>query len=229
MSKGPRSVGSPPTEVMRSFQPVGIWQLHLVKGRISFRCVLCRQQQDKALWAATKVGGSVEKLACQPCYRAILREYYSMGPKSTDPKPNRKKPESDPLRRRLPGVDRLVSFFHSAGVAAELTRDGSLRVNGGQTRPLPQVLPPSGTFDWAEVIDEMTLRYASDKFMAAVAGNGRFGEGLRASLRPGRDGVRNHARQCPAGIDPSHSRVRAGSRRRCRELPYARLPLADSG
>ena len=105
-----------------------------------------------------------------------------------DPKPNRKKPESDPLRRRLPGVDRLVSFFQSAGVAAELTRDGSLRVNGGQTRPLPQVLPPPGTFDWAEVIDEMTLRYASDKFMAAAAGNGRFGEGLRASLRRGEMG-----------------------------------------
>jgi hypothetical protein len=162
--------------VERSFQPVGNWQLHLVRGRISFRCVLCRQEQDQALWAATKVG-STQELACQPCYRGTLREHYA---KKSEP--SKKHSERDRSRRRLPGVDRVVSFFRSAGVAAELTRDGCLRVNGAQTRPLPQVLPPPGTFDWDEVIDEMTLRYASGKFINAVADNGRFGGG-RAFLR----------------------------------------------
>jgi hypothetical protein len=85
----------------------------------------------------------------------------------------------------LPGVDGVISFFRSAGVAAELLPDGRLRVNGGQTRPLPQILPPPGTFDWSEVIDEMAIRYASDKFIRAVSDNGRFGEGLRAFLRRG--------------------------------------------
>jgi hypothetical protein len=89
------------------------------------------------------------------------------------------------LQRRLPGVDGVISFFRSAGVAAELLPDGRLRVNGGETRPLPQILPPPGTFDWSEVIDEMAVRYASDKFIRAVLDNGRFGEGLRAVLRRG--------------------------------------------
>ena len=65
------------------------------------------------------------------------------------PRPANKQSRSDRQRRMLPGVDRVVSFFQSAGVTAELTRDGCLKVNGGQTRPRPtQVLPPAGTFDW---------------------------------------------------------------------------------
>jgi hypothetical protein len=87
--------------------------------------------------------------------------------------------------RRLPGVDGVVSFFRSAGVAAELLPDGRLRVNGRETRPLSHILPPPGTFDWNEVIDEMAIRYASDNFFRAVSDNGRFGEGLRAILRRG--------------------------------------------
>jgi len=89
------------------------------------------------------------------------------------------------LQRRLPGVDRVISFFQSADVATELLPDGRLRVNGRETRPLPQILPPPGTFDWSEVIDEMAIRYASDIFIRAVSDNGRFGEGLRAFLRRG--------------------------------------------
>jgi len=93
--------------------------------------------------------------------------------------------EYERIRRRLPGVDVLISFFRFAGVHAELQRDGRLQINGRQTRPLGQILPPAGAFDWSEVIDEMAIRYASDRFIQAVAEYGRFSKGLRAFLRRG--------------------------------------------
>ena len=191
------SIGNPPRKVTQFFRRVGEWQLHLVRTRISFRCVLCGEQREHDLWAATRYDSS-QDLACQPCYRGVLRRHYSMEPGASQsgPKPSKRelaRERSQRLayerwHRRLPGVDGVVSFFRSAGVAAELLPDGRLRVNGGETRPLPQILPPPGTFDWNEVIDEMAIRYASDKFIRAVSDNGRFGEGLRAVLRRGNMG-----------------------------------------
>lgn len=187
-------IGNPPRKVTQSFRRVGVWQLHLVKERISFQCVLCGEQRANALWAATRSGSSQE-LACQPCYRGILREHYSMDPDTgkSGAKLTRMDLARDgaqrlvyeKLQRRLPGVDGVMSFFQSAGVPAKLLPDGRLQVNGGETRPLTQILPPPGAFDWSEVIDELTIRYASDKFIQAVSDNGRFGEGLRAFLRRG--------------------------------------------
>lgn len=37
---------------------------------------------------------------------------------------------------------------------------------------------------WDSVIDEMALKYVGDKFIKAIEDNARFGEGLRAFLRP---------------------------------------------
>jgi hypothetical protein len=192
MNKAAMSIGNPPQEVAQSFRPVGEWQLHLVRERISFRCVLCGEQRKGVLWAATRYD-STQELACQPCYRGILREHYSMEPDASQSGPKPSKEELARQRsqrlayerwhRRLPGVDGVISFFRSAGVTAELLPDGRLRVNGEETRPLPHILPPPGTIDWSEVIDEMAIRYASDKFIRAVSDNGRFGEGLRAFLR----------------------------------------------
>ena len=122
--------------------------------------------------------------------------YVTQAKQRSRPRSANKRSKPDRLRRMLPGVDRVVSFFQSAGVTAELTRDGCLKVNGGQTRPLSQVLPPAGTFDWDEVIDEMALRFASDKFVNAIARYGRFSGG-RALLRRGELGfviMRGHVR-----------------------------------
>ena len=161
MNKAAMSIGNPPRKVTQSFRRVGEWQLHLVRERISFRCVLCGEQREDALWAATRYDSSQE-LACQPCYRGVLRKHYSMEPDASQsgPKPSKKELARERSRRlayerwhrRLPGVDSVISFFQSAGVAAELLPDGRLRVNGGETRPLSQILPPPGTFDWSEVI-----------------------------------------------------------------------------
>ena len=188
------SIGNPPQKVTQSFRRVGEWQLHLVRERISFWCVLCGEQREDDLWAATRYASSQE-LACQPCYRGVLRKLYSMEPDASQsgPKPSKRELARERsqrlayerLQRRLPGVGGVISFFRSAGVAAELLPDGRLRVNGGETRPLSQILPPPGTFDWSEVIDEMAIRYASDKFIRAVSDNGHFREGLRAFLRRG--------------------------------------------
>ncbi len=88
------------------------------------------------------------------------------------------------LRRQLPGVDRLFAFFRAAGVSVEVGRQGALWINGSQTRPLRWILSSPQTLDWDNVIDEMALKHVSDKFIKAVADNARFGEGLRAFLRP---------------------------------------------
>lgn len=118
------------------------------------------------------------------------------------PRPAKKQSGSDRLRRMLPGVDRVVSFFQSAGVTAELTRDGCLKVNGGQTRPLTQVLPPAGTFDWDEVIDEMALRFASHKFVNAIARYGRFSGGRALLLRGDLGFVIMRGHPWPGNLEP---------------------------
>lgn len=85
------------------------------------------------------------------------------------------------LKRQLPGVDRLLSFFRAAGVRVEVVKQGALRIDGGQTRPLAWMLPR--TVDWDSVIDQMVMQYVGGRFVKAVADNARFGEGLRAFLR----------------------------------------------
>jgi hypothetical protein len=59
-----------------------------------------------------------------------------------------------------------------------------LWINGRQTPPLARIRPSSGTPGWNSVIDAMALTYAGDKFIKAIEANARFGEGLRAFLRP---------------------------------------------
>jgi hypothetical protein len=101
------------------------------------------------------------------------------------------------LQRQLPGVDQLLTFFRAAGVRVEVGRGRRLLINGVQTRPLTWTLPSPERISWNHVIDEMALKYTGRKFLKAVADNARFGEGLRAFLRPRlegfaimRDGVR---------------------------------------
>jgi hypothetical protein len=92
----------------------------------------------------------------------------------------KKAAEVKKLERRLPGIDALFAFFRAGGVEAELTRSGSLRINGRQTRPLAWILPSPHMLNWKDIIDEMTLKYVGDKFIRAVRDNARFGEELRA-------------------------------------------------
>jgi hypothetical protein len=87
--------------------------------------------------------------------------------------------ERQELYRQLPGIDRLPIFFRTAGVPVEFVSGGRLWINGRQTKPLNAIIK---TLDWNIVIDEMTLEYARDKFIRAVADNARFREGLRAFL-----------------------------------------------
>ena len=92
------------------------------------------------------------------------------------------------LQRHLPGVDQLLAFFRAADVRVEVGRGGCLLINGIRTRPLAWTLPSPDRIDWDDVIDDMALKYTGGKFLKAVADNARFGEGLRAFLRPHLEG-----------------------------------------
>ena len=77
-----------------------------------------------------------------------------------------------------------------------LLRGGRLRINGRQTLPFTH-LPSPETLEWKTIVDEMALKYVSDRFVKAMTANAHFGEGLRGFLgRPERgfvilrDGVR---------------------------------------
>lgn len=131
--------------------------------------------------------------------------------------PNQKKPkvpqplgkkERQQIERRLPGVDRMLSFFAAAGVRAELAKGGRLWINGHQTKPLPWILPAAEHLDWNNVIDELALEYTGDLFAHTLADNAHFGEGLRAFLRPREKGfavMRDEIRL--AMIHATHARV----------------------
>jgi hypothetical protein len=87
------------------------------------------------------------------------------------------------LQHRMPGVDRLLVFFRTAGVSVGIGRRGSLVINGSRTPPLAWILPSPKRIDWNDVIDEMALRYVGGKFLRAVTDNACFDAGLRAFLR----------------------------------------------
>jgi hypothetical protein len=144
-------------------------------------------QPDKAKKAARQ-----QKKVARPKARAVHVESRSAR------RPRRPKPGDDPLpmdarervqlEQQLPRIDRLLEFFSTAGIRAGLVEGGCLWINGRQTLPLVKILPPRERLDWNTVIDAMALSYAADKFIAAVADNARFGDGLRAFLRRGERG-----------------------------------------
>ncbi|HET9896340.1 MAG TPA: hypothetical protein VFQ44_15550 [Streptosporangiaceae bacterium] len=92
------------------------------------------------------------------------------------------------LERQLPGVSRLFEFFHDAGIDAEAARYKSVRVNGKLTPPLDRVVPSPLIVGWDRFVDHLVLKCAASIFIEAMAANARFGDGLRAFLRPDEDG-----------------------------------------
>ena len=173
----------PPAGIVRTLEPVGELQLYRLDKRVRFRCAQC--QRDKTHDLVATMGGSWAQTVCVGCYITLARmqrENTKMTAK--EKRENTKKTaEERKLKRRLPGIDRLLAFFRAAGVDAELLRDGCLRINGSQTKPLAWILPSPHALDWNNIIDEMTLKYVGDKFVKAAENNARFGVGLRAFLR----------------------------------------------
>ena len=197
-------MAQPPAAVVRTFKPVGQLRLHRLTERARFHCVRCRE--DKTANLVATISNNWTQTVCNGCYgflvnaqrqktKAAKTERRSAQAKKQAPRKlkakQRKakapqliaKKERQQLERRLPGVDRLLSFFRAADVPADLVRGGRLWINGSQTRPLAWILPSPQTLDWNNVIDEMALEYVGDRFAKAVAENARFGEGLRAFLR----------------------------------------------
>jgi hypothetical protein len=204
-------VAHPPAAVERTFKRAGQLQLHRLRELARFYCVRC--QQDKTNDYVATINGDWSQAVCKPCYRRLAREQRKdvktvqpeihpvqakqpsrtvklKHPKVKPPQPTEiREPRSTDIReqqlqRQLPGVDRLFAFFRAAGVRVEVERRGCLRINGKQTPPLRWTLPSPKTLDWNNVIDEMALNYVGGKFIRAVEENARFGEGLRAFLRP---------------------------------------------
>lgn len=165
----------PPAVVVRTLKPVGGLELHRLSKRFSFQCVRCRRHKTNSLVAT--IGSDWAQTVCVHCYNTVVRVQREQTEKAE------KAALAEKLKSRLPGIDSLLTFFRASGVDAELARDGSLRINGSQTKPLAWILPSPNTIDWNNVIDEMTLKYVSDKFVEAVKDNARLGDGLRAFLR----------------------------------------------
>jgi hypothetical protein len=200
-------VAGPPAPIARSYKPKGRLHLYRLAETARFHCVRCRE--DKTANLVAIIAGSWTQTVCNDCYGLLVsgeakqrkksersRRERRPGPaKQAAKKQKEKRPrgpkapqaigqkERQQLERRLPGIDRLLSFFRAADVPIELVRGGRLWINRHQTSALTWILPARERLDWNNVIDEMALEYAGDRFAHAVAENARFGEGLRAFLR----------------------------------------------
>jgi hypothetical protein len=165
-------MAQPPAVVVRTLKPVGELQLHRLGERVRFHCVRCGRVKTHDQIAATN--GNWEQTVCVGCYGVDVHVQREKAKKAA---------ESDRLKRRLPGIEGLLAFFRAADVDVELVPGMCLRINGSQTHSLAH-LPPPETLEWKTVVDDIALKYVGGKFIRAVEDNARFGEGLRAMLRP---------------------------------------------
>ncbi len=200
-NRQPLPITQPPAEVVQTFKRVGQLQLHRLGERAHFCCVICRQQKTASLVATTR--GNWKKLVCNACYRRLVDAEQGKAKKAprqsgakrrlsssrlrrqngmpTKFRPATAKREGQALKHRQSAGDSLLGFFRDAGIDAEFGRGGCLWINGSQTEPLAQ-LPSPETPEWLNVVNEIALKYARDKFISAVEDNARFGDGLRPSL-----------------------------------------------
>jgi hypothetical protein len=199
-------VAEPRAVVARTFKPAGKLQLHRLSERARFYCVHCRQ--DTAASLVATMNGDWAQTLCNSCYASLVHAERAKAKKSANAE-RRRQQERRPqprkvtltekvggpprpiteqerlqLEQRLPGVNRMLTFFIAAGVQVEVVRNGSLRLNGNRTPPLAKMRRSSGMRNWDDVIDDMALTYVGDTFIKAVEDNARFGEGLRAFLLP---------------------------------------------
>ena len=91
--------------------------------------------------------------------------------------------ERQELRRQLPGLDSLLTFFRAAGVRIELGRGRRLWINGMQAESLAH-LPPPETLEWNSIVSEIALKYLRTKFIKAVQDSIQLDEGVRVTLLP---------------------------------------------
>lgn len=201
-------MAKPPAPVSRTYQAAGQWQLRLLSARASFQCVNCRRVMT-ARHVATR-NADWAQTVCRGCYGFLTRTQPGNPKTASKAKPGAVQASQAPrnarrntradeharvaamreeqLHRQLPGVGRLLEFFRSAGIRVEVGKRGSLRINNRQTRPLTWMLPSPTAVDWDHFIDLIACEYAADVFLRAVTNNARFGDGLRAFLRPNERG-----------------------------------------
>jgi hypothetical protein len=91
--------------------------------------------------------------------------------------------ERQELRRQLPGLDSLLSFFRAAGVRVELGSGRRLWINNVQAERLTH-LPPPETLEWNSIVSEIALKYLHGKFDRAIADNARVSVGVRVVFVP---------------------------------------------
>jgi hypothetical protein len=116
--------------------------------------------------------------------------------------------EGEPIRAASPGIERLLEFFHAAGIDAQIGHAGHSLINGIQTEPLAHI-PSPGTAEWINVVNEIALRYVRDEFIRAVENNARFGDDLHLSLQPRERGFAIMRGDVRLGvIHPAHAFLR---------------------
>lgn len=195
----------PPYAVVRTYNPVGRLQLYDLRGNIRLHCAECGQGKTSASVAA--IGGGWDRTVCKTCYDSLVRErqarkagkkrqaQVTKPPRKAKPTEQAEKPRSElpsPSERRLldqvPGAEGLLAFFRDAGIQIEVGRK-FLWIDGDRTPQLSWMAPSTVELDWDGVIDEMAVKYVSEKFMKAVRKNARFGEPINPLLQPHEGGV----------------------------------------
>jgi hypothetical protein len=195
-------MAQPPAVVVKTCRPVDELQLHLLGSPTPFFCIRC--QESKTIKSVATVQGDWTRTICNVCYGELVHARRKKARRDATPRqgttevkwlsPNRaaavqmtrSPPQSitphkrDKLRRRLPGLDGLVEFFRTAGLRVEPLEGGTLSINGRLTTRLDR-LPPPGTAEWNNVVDECAMKYADGSFSKSVEINGLFGEGFHIS------------------------------------------------
>ena len=172
-----------------------------------FRCVRCRKAKAANLVAT--LDGDWSQTICNRCYEHLIsadrakpaqhRRSSAQGSRQQAKKPAKKPTkntgraatrlqpigmkERRRLEQRLPGLERMLSFFRAAEVEVELLTGGHLLINGRRTGQLDVILPRRERLDWNSMVDEMALDYAGERFAHALSENACFHEHLRAFLR----------------------------------------------
>jgi hypothetical protein len=201
-----RSIVLPAELVAQSSRPVGELQLHRLTERVDFQCVRCSQKKtaDRVAVRAADWGQTI----CQHCYGSQVQAHHAnatahpskethahaqSGTHNFQPvadghaAPTNPEQLHDPqlqdVKRQLPGINFVISFFSEAGVRAELLPSGRLAVDGKLTAPLTERTWSSDPARLNDLIDEITANYIEGLLLASVVRNTSHDIAARTSVK----------------------------------------------
>jgi hypothetical protein len=100
-----------------------------------------------------------------------------------DPEGGIHDPQIQAVKRQLPGINFVISFFGQAGVRTEILPSGRLAVDGKLTAPLTERTWSSEPARLNGLIDEITANYIEGRLLASVVRNTSHDIGVRTSVK----------------------------------------------